>query len=236
MSTPFLPGCPWYDLNSKYPPNISWCEEKICSYFVTPFNTWTNLAYLLVAFLIWRKAKNSQSNVLRFFSAAAIWVGTSSFVFHMSLNSFTQVFDYFGMYVFLTLMLMSNLSRMGKWGSGSKGKQQFWLATFALTLITYGSTLVHFPIQLYVVVLIIAIMRTELIQKVESRKYFWMSVAALLVAAVISALDLTRVLCWPENHWFQGHGMWHIINSASLYFGFLHASQFEKQFLAIDQK
>ena len=50
MTTPvFGPGCPWFDLHARFPPNIDWCEEKLCAVIVTPFNSWTNLAYLMVA-------------------------------------------------------------------------------------------------------------------------------------------------------------------------------------------
>ena len=114
---------------------------------------------------------------------------------------------------------------MGRWATGSKGFRHFWIAVVATTLLTCLSVLIHFPIQLYVIVLIIAIIRTELIQKVAKRKYFWWSLIFLGTATVLSALDLSRVLCWPENHWFQGHGMWHIINATALYFAFLHAKQ-----------
>jgi len=226
MTSPLLPGCPWYDLHAKYPPNVNWCEEKICSIILTPFNTWTNLAYVLVGLWIWKKTRNSTNSVHRLFSSAAILVGVTSFVYHMSLNAFTQVFDFFGMYLFCVLMLMSNLSRMNRWPTdqnGKKGLQYFWFSVLALTAITYLSVLIHFPVQLYVLGLIIAIVYTELIQKVKSRRYFWLSLAAMIFGAIISALDVTHILCWPENHWFQGHGIWHIVTAVALYFAFLHS-------------
>ena len=232
---PFGPGCAWYDLHQQYPPNIEWCEEKICSLFVTPFNTWSNLAYIIVGFLIWNKTRNSSSRLLRFFSVASVLVGASSFVFHMSLNYFTQIFDYFGMYVFCILMLMSNLTRMGRWPKGNSAFYRFWLCVVGLTLLTCLSVMVHFPIQLYVLLLVIAIVRTELIQKItppKNRNNFWWSVAFLIVAALLSALDLSRILCWPDNHWFQAHGTWHVITAVSLYFAYLHA----RQFVVADQK
>jgi len=221
-NTLFQPGCPWYDLHLNHPPNVDWCEEKLCSFIVTPFNTWTNLAFILVGFLMWRRTRNSENDVLRFFSTAAVLVGFSSLIYHATLNYFTQVFDFFGMYLFTTIMLMANLRRTGKWPTGKAGSRLFWIWVFSLTTVTSLSFLIHIPSQIYVLFLVIAIVVTELKQTAKHRKYFWASCLCMLSAGIISALDAARVLCFPENHWFQGHGVWHLITATALWFAFLH--------------
>lgn len=237
----FLPGCPWFDLHANHPPNIDWCEEKLCSWVLTPFNAWTNLAYVLIGLWIWKQMKNSKSRVLRFFGPALVIVGVTSLIYHSSLNFYTQIFDFLGMYVFCVLLIMFNLARSKegvdlyglrlKWPEPPKAFLWFWIWTITLTVVTTLSLVIsiHFPIQLYVLGLIAMIIVTELRQSAPSRKYFWMTIASMFLAAIFSALDASRILCFPENHWFQAHGMWHLLGAMALFFSFHHYKQFENE-------
>jgi hypothetical protein len=231
LTQKFLPGCPWFDLHANHPPNIDWCEEKLCSWIVTPFNTWTNLGYMLIGLFIWNQMRKSQSRVLRFFGPAMFIVGLSSLIYHASLNFYTQIFDFFGMYTFCVLLIMFNLSRVKKWPEPPKAFRWFWIWTIVLTIVTTVCLMIsiHFPIQIFVFGCIIAILVTELKATAPSRKYFWLTLVSIFSAAVFSALDASRVLCNPENHLFQGHGVWHILGAVALFFSFKHYQQFEKE-------
>jgi hypothetical protein len=231
--TQFLPGCPWYDLHAKYPPNVDWCEEKLCSWIVTPNNTWTNLAYIFLGLYVWAKMRNSKSHLMRFFGPAVTIVGISSFIFHASLNQFTQVFDFFGMYTFCMLLIMFNRARADKWHPMPHAFRVFWAWVVGITAVTILSVLVHLPIQFYVVFLIYGIIYTEFKAEPpghgEHRHYFWLTVITLGVAELLSILDLKRVLCNPTNHYFQGHGAWHVLAALALWFSFKHYRQFEEE-------
>lgn len=218
----FGPGCPWYDLHLRFPPNIDWCEEKLCAVVVTPFNSWTNIAYLIVAALIWTATRDTRDTAVRLFAPATALTGISSFIYHQSLNVFSQVLDFFGMYTFCVLLLMANLSRMHKWPHGAQGARRYWYLVTALTGLTALSFLIGIPAQIYVAVLIVLIIWTELAQYTPSRHYFWLSVVAMAVAAVFSALDLARIWCSADNHWFQPHGIWHIITALAIWLAFQH--------------
>jgi len=223
MAAPaFGPGCPWYDLHLRFPPNIDWCEEKLCSLVVTPFNTWTNLAYLLVAMLMWLGARNTSSPSLRLFAPATAVTGITSFMYHQSLNVFSQMLDFVGMYAFCVLLLMANMQRMHSWAQGRRGVIHYGLAVTALTGLTAASFMLGIPAQAIVAVLILLIIRSELAQNAASRGYFWLSILAMTAASALSALDLTRVVCQASNHWFQPHGVWHIVTALAIYLAFLH--------------
>jgi hypothetical protein len=223
--SPMQPGCPWHDLHTQFPPNVDWCEEKVCSLILTPNNAWTNLAYLLIGWMMLRRTRHQSNEVLKFFGKAAILVGSFSFLYHISLNAFTQIFDFLGMYLFCFILIQSNLSRSGNWPDGRAGRIRFWQSVIGLTLVTIGLMLVHFPIQSIIGVLLGVIVFTEFRQKTASRKNFWISIVFITVAAVFSVLDVKRILCWPENHWFQAHGIWHITSAISLWFAFRHAEE-----------
>ncbi len=230
-----MPGCPWYQAHMLYPPNVDWCEQKVCSIFMTPFNTLTNLAFMLLGLYIWSQMKKSPSKILRFFGIAMYTVGFTSLIYHASLNFYTQVLDFIGMYMFCVLLIMCNRSRgpvEGRtWPAPPRTFYRFWIWVLGITVLTTvsGKLIPHFPIQIFVLLLIFEIIRTEFKKTAPSRKFFWMSFASLVVAATFSALDAARILCFSENHFFQGHGMWHVFSAIALYFSFRHIRQFENE-------
>ena len=223
MNTPaFGPGCPWFDLHSRFPPNIDWCEEKLCALVGTPFTSWTNLGYLLVAVAMGLLARRCAQPALRLFAPATLLTGLGSFVYHQSLNLFSQLLDFMGMYTFCVLMLMANLQRMRRWPAGDSALATYGLAVVALTALSAASFQLGFPAQWYVGILILLIVGTELVQPARSRRFFWASVLTMAIAAVLSALDLTRTVCDAGNHWLQLHGLWHLLSAAAIALAFLH--------------
>ena len=223
MTTPaFGPGCPWFDLHARFPPNIDWCEEKLCAFVVTPFNSWTNLAYLIAAVLMWAGARRATEPALRLFGPATAITGLASFAYHLSLNMFSQLLDFFGMYAFCILLLMANLRRMQRWPDGKRGQTMYWMAVVAMTGLTAVSFWVGIAAQWYVGLLIVLIIVTELAQQAPVRHFFWFSVLVMVGASALSALDLTRTVCAAADHWLQLHGLWHVLTAIAIYLAFLH--------------
>ena len=92
---PLQPGCPWYEVSLLAPPNVKWCEASQCSWITEPANTWSNLAYIIAAVIIYKLYKNNGGEVLKRASWYAFWIGITSGIYHASYNFFTQVFDFF---------------------------------------------------------------------------------------------------------------------------------------------
>jgi len=227
MAHPIVPleaGCPWEPFSSLWLPNVRWCEAQLCSVVVEPANTWSNLAYVFAGLaLLWLGARQ-HDRTLRIFGAAEIVVGISSLVYHMSFSGILQVLDFFGMYVFTNLLLGLNLVR-----SGALSRSRFWPvyagSVLALTALTVALRFTPFPIQGIVFVLILGIVATELRQRTAppaGRRWFFASLATLTVAAGFSAADVTGVFCDPENHFVQGHAIWHVLGAISLVFAAFH--------------
>jgi len=227
MAHPIVPleaGCPWEPFSSLWLPNVRWCEAQLCSVVVEPANTWSNLAYVFAGLaLLWLGARQ-HDRTLRIFGAAEIVVGISSLVYHMSFSGILQVLDFFGMYVFTNLLLGLNLVR-----SGALSRSRFWPvyagSVLALTALTVALRFTPFPIQGIVFVLILGIVATELRQHTAppaGRRWFFASLATLTVAAGFSAADVTGVFCDPENHFVQGHAIWHVLGAISLVFAAFH--------------
>lgn len=227
--TPIPPGCPWHDLSLYGLPNVNWCEETLCAVVNEPANAYSNLAYVLVALVMWALGRQLRSPTLRQFAPAAAFVGVASGVYHASNTYLTQIFDFLGMYVFCFLLLLFNVERLGWLGSWA-ARRALPLCVLAMTALTAGLAPLGFPIQSLVGVLILGIIVTETLLRrraVYSLRGFALSVALLGAGAVCSVLDVSRRLCDPTNHVLQGHAAWHLLSALSLLAAFWHFKQFD---------
>ena len=229
------PECVWTPLREFGGlPNVKWCEETLCGIIAEPANTWSNLAYLVVAGWLWWFTRKDESRTLRFFAPVAFWVGVTSFVYHASVSFLTQVFDFWGMYFFFGLVLLLNLLRMGKLGA-YKLFGTLYVSIAALTIFTVVIAKFHLPVQGIVVFLLVATLTTEVLASRAAKApvghgFLGISLAFIAVAFSFSASDATGLRCDPKDHLFPGHAIWHVFGSVSIAFAHLHYRQFKSLF------
>ena len=104
-------SCPWQGLAAYGPPNVKWCEERLCAWINEPANAWSNLAYIFVGLFIYfftdlrtRRGTSAGSSLgLEWFPPTIIAVGVCSGIYHASNTYITQMLDFFGMYLFCFL-------------------------------------------------------------------------------------------------------------------------------------
>ena len=227
------PGCPWYKLSSLGLPNVKWCEATRCSWITEPANTWSNLAYIIAGIIIFMMLKPENRKTSKWFGATLIFVGFSSFVYHMSYTFVFQVLDFIAMYVLTVLMIVINIKRISKI-TDRQMFQVFNLAVAFFTIVTVVFYYAKVPIQSLVLILSIAIASTEVYIRFKLKQrpkylYYWLGLFFILAAATFSALDASRILCFPYHPYIQGHAIWHVLATVSLYFIFLFYRQFEEQ-------
>lgn len=232
IPTPIPPGCPWHELSQYGLPNVNWCEETLCAVINEPANAWSNLAYILVAAVLFWIARPSQSAAMKRFAPAVFTVGTLSFCYHATNVHITQVLDFLAMYIFCYLLLLINVQRLGLI-KGSAMRVALLGSTLLSTALTAGLVRIGFPIQSLIAALTLAIVVTELLlyrraQQSYSLRYFGLSLLALLAGTACSAVDATRRLCDPQNHFLQGHAAWHLLSALSLLLSYFHFRQFDK--------
>jgi hypothetical protein len=232
---PIDPNCPWADWTR---PNIRWCEDYVCDWIVTPANTWSNLAYLIVAYFMHIYLKGNTSKLVWLFVPATIMTGITSFAYHASVARLFQLLDFFGMFTFTVLAVILNLKRDGFLDDGKPMR-----LIYAIGLVICGiaipvfEILLSLPIQATVLVLVII----QLIQEIKLRlgryrkhphtkppyRRFLQSLLFLSVALACSAADLTRLWCDHSNHFIQGHAVWHVLSAIGLYCLFLFYAQID---------
>lgn len=226
---PLQPGCPWSALSLLAPPNVDWCEAPLCSWVVEPANTWSNIAYLLVALLLWRRSQGKTGRGLGLFAPAMLLTGLFSLVYHASYNFFTQFFDFVGMFLWLGLLLAINRARLGAAGGGAIARDLGFVVAGGSVLVVLFY-LLGIPIQLIVLGLIFVLLGQEIACSRRPDRpddYRWYAVMLVLLASasVFSALDVTRVFCDPDNHFLQGHATWHLLSALSMAAGYMFYEQ-----------
>ncbi len=229
------PECVWTPLREWGGlPNVKWCEETLCSIIAEPANTWSNLAYLVVAGWLWWFTRKDESRTLRFWAPVAFWVGLTSFVYHATVSFLTQVLDFWGMYFFFGLILLLNLLRMGKL-SPEKLFKTLYLSIGSLTVFTVIVAKLNLPVQGIVAVMIGLTLLTEVLASRSasgkvSHGFFGVSLLFITIAVAFSGSDASGLRCDPKDHVFQGHALWHVFGSISMAFAHLHYRQFKPLF------
>lgn len=230
---PLEPGCPWYEVSQLAPPNVKWCEASQCSWITEPANTWSNLAYIVAAIVVYQIYKKHGGESLRRAAWYSFWIGVTSGVYHASYNFFSQIFDFFGMYLMGFLVLNQTLIRMGVIQK-DKEQKQFWISVMLTTLLTILFKFIGFPYQAIVLALVVSNLVLEV--RLNSRssenvdtRYFWSSIGMMAVGITFSILDAKRIFCDPNNHLIQGHALWHVFVSVAFVFWALHIKQFKRK-------
>jgi len=228
------PSSPWYTLSEMRKPNVKWCEAQNNGWIIEPANTWSNLAYLIAGLWISKHSKKFKSDAIRSYAWVMMVTGLCSFIYHSSFTFVLQILDFFGMYVMTYLMILVQLKRLG-WIRNAMDSKNFWglvIGTTALTVLCDLYT--SFPIQSIIGIQTLFIFCSEiLIWKKRSTnysmKYFLLGAFFMGIAITFSALDVSRTWCDPDNHWLQGHALWHLFSAIGVTMVYLHHSQFDSE-------
>lgn len=231
---PHPPGCYWYDAAEKFgAPNLKWCEETLCHVISEPANTWSNMAYIIIGIIMFIKCKNLKSKSIRYTPYAMIIMGLGSYYYHMSNFYISQVFDFIGMFIFVHWLIGLNLIRAKVF---NLKKMTLAYIGFILlnTLVMHILYLNTTNFQFLIVIAVILILGTEYLARKngsipKDTKFLKFALIGIVIAESFSLMDLTRVMCNPENHVIQGHAIWHVTSSIALYFGFIFFSQFDEE-------
>ncbi|HVE86378.1 MAG TPA: ceramidase domain-containing protein [Myxococcales bacterium] len=223
---PLAPGCPWAELNHALgQPNLKWCEATQCSWITEPANTWSNLAYVAAALLMFHWARRDPRPSIRWMPAAVAFLAACSFAYHASSTFALQVFDFAGMFVFLFGPLVLNLIRGGVLPA-SRGAHAYGALVLAGLALVFAGRALGLPYQLLVAAGALITVGSELAmpraERPPSYRDFAAAVGLLLLAGSCSALDLSRAWCDPDDHVLQGHAAWHVASAAALVFVFRH--------------
>ncbi|MBL7663989.1 MAG: ceramidase domain-containing protein [Bacteriovoracaceae bacterium] len=232
---PTIPqGCPWYEGQVKFGmPNINWCENTVCHIINEPANALTNFSYIFVGLALWYVQKKRNDVKLPYFVPAVLLVGFFSLIYHSTNNALTQFLDFIGMYLYTSLLIVYNLLRAGYISKA----QRCWAYLAAIMInnvIFFVFPMIGIPVQLIIALDVGVILSLEYMAYKKSTspinyKQLKIALALMAVAQMFSQLDMKRIMCDPDNHFLQGHALWHILSGISMWFAYHFYLQFSEK-------
>lgn len=214
--------CPWDILK---PSHINFCEAKLCSLIVKPAETWSNISFVIVGILVIYLSKKENQKQLSPIGYIGIVLGLFSGFFHASGTSLGSWLDISSMYLLTGVAIAYNFKRLYGWA---------FMPTF-LALVIPSSLIVYFFEVLGLLVFALHFITALAVELVLYRKkqtdtdykpLLWM-LGIFLVAWSVWWLDLTKVWCDPDNHYFSGHALWHLMTGTTFYFIYRFYRQFK---------
>lgn len=227
-------GCPWYEAQQSYgAANVNWCEPTVCSVINEPANAWSNLGFILFGALLIKKLNEFKERTVAHFGWAVIWMGFFSFVYHATNNYLTQFFDFVGMYFMTSFLIAFNIQRLR--GENPRNLYSIYWAIVALNCAMFMSfDIMDIPVQKTVMFNVVPLVLLDVASGIREKslglyKHFWVSLVFLVVAQVVSQLDLKRIYCEPDNIFLHGHAVWHVLASIGMLFAGFHLSRILKE-------
>jgi hypothetical protein len=195
------------------------CEEQLCSFVVEPANTWTNVAYLVVAIAIYRSRTVTDRRVkhLFLFSTLSLFVGST--LFHLSGTYLGKLLDVSAMFAVSGTILILSLERRFQIPERRAivGLVLLFFASVAYLIATrLGGPL--FLAQIALATYFEWQMRNTARGLITKRVL--LSLGALAGAFSFWILDVTKVFCVPSNHVLTGHGIWHLLAGVAIWIFF----------------
>ena len=219
--------CPWSPLRVLFgPPNVNWCEASLCGWIEEPANALSNIAYLLTALWILRASRflSGESKKENTRLAVVVYLmGLCSLVYHASNNFGTQLLDFLGMFLYVSLLGTYNIRRL-RGDSASVAGILPWAGLIVLNLcMLFVFPRLGLPIQAIILCNVVFLLVTEAVlwyrtRGSERRGSYGLYGAAMILLAMASAasfLDLRRIACDPHSHFWQGHALWHLLSAFS---------------------
>ena len=213
---------PWFGLSKA---TMSFCEALTPGPLAQPANAISSLAFCVIGLALYRTMK--ERNTLLLFPISAFLVGITSFLYHASWTFFFQVWDVGSMFMLSCLLISFNAARLGF--VEPKKLPAFYVGLVALSIAIMVTIRGHVGEYLFgFEIFIVAVLETVLARRVGGTDYkpFLQAFGVFLLAYGIWLTDVHRLLCAENNHWLQGHAVWHVLNA----FCFVYLYRFYRQF------
>lgn len=227
--------CPW---SNWRPAPDQYCEAALCSIIQHPFDTITNLAYLIVGIAVLRICLRENRKDLLVIPISAIAVAFMSSFFHASGTWWGEVCDVESMYLLSSFWISRNVRRLGVVYFNHDCPLVQWILYGLITIGSLFFIIVNMPLGINLFIIYVVIwLSLELaigikVYSLIGRDATWNYYKPLLALGMIffaSYLcwwaDTLKIACIPTFHYWQWHGIWHVLNSTA----FLYSYRFYEQ-------
>jgi hypothetical protein len=207
-------------------PDSCFCEAIRSDGIKQPANTWSSLAFVVVAgmVLMRRTGKPSagRAGYPLLYAFTLLVIGFGSAYFHATLSFRGQFADVLGMYLLATVALLYSIGRLRPLSAATLVTS--YIATNAvLAMLLYWMPVVR---RVVFALLILAVLIVEILGRRKrgtssDTRHLKIAAAIMALAFAIWILDFTRILCRPES-WIQGHSLWHVLGAVAAWYLLLY--------------
>ncbi|MEZ5007359.1 MAG: ceramidase domain-containing protein [Chitinophagales bacterium] len=204
-------------------------------------NTWSNLGYLLVGFILLsigikdhlNQKRSEVSNLMAkhpgftiLLSVAVIWLFIGSFFYHASLTRSFQKMDVTGIFAIWLAIFFYNIFKIIptiKIKGQLRSTNNFLIGAAIVSNILFFTEIWKWNINIVLPIMMVMLIILKLyslknsgVQRIYKKYIFW-SAATMFAATSLWLLDRTNVMCSPTSV-FQGHALWHILTALAILF------------------
>lgn len=219
-----LADCPWSGFD---PVTIEFCEARLCAWVAEPANASTSLTKTLVGIaILWSCRKHR--GVLLTIGVASFFQGFFGFAFHATGVFWGEALDVSGMFTISGLFLAFAARRLWGWSG-----RTVLLCFIGLLGVSVALLLTFRPIGIALFTAQIVAWVALEVQLYRSQGastdylFFKLLIATFAFAFAVWILDITRLVCDPDDHIFNLHSAWHVLTSLSIYWFYRYQVQFQ---------
>lgn len=194
-------------------PVDGYCERLDASYWAEPVNALTNLAFIVVAILMWRRCAGMPAG--RWLAGNLFVIGVGSWLFHTHAQGWAGLADTAPILAFiLAYIFVASRDFLGLSAFWSGAATALFIPYAALTVPVFslipglGSSAGYAPVPLLIAGYAVALWR----RRPETARGLAIGAALLCLSILFRSLDLPLCTRWPLGT----HFMWHILNAVML--------------------
>ncbi|MBT0956168.1 ceramidase domain-containing protein [Alphaproteobacteria bacterium KMM 3653] len=193
----------------------AYCERTDPSYWSEPVNALTNAAFLIAAFVMWRRLAGGGPVLARVLVGILALIGIGSYLFHTHATAWAGLADTAPIGVFILVYLFAvchQMLRLPWWGAGLV---TLGFAPFAYVMVPLLDRIPFLRISdFYWTVPILLVLFAPLVARRSpaSARGLLIGAGILSVSITLRSLDLMLCAAWPAGT----HMFWHILNGVML--------------------
>lgn len=193
----------------------SYCERLSPAYWAEPINAVTNAAFLIAAFIMWRRVRGQDAPLACLLVLILACIGVGSYLFHTHAQVWAAMADTMPILLFILVYIFAvnrDVWGLGRWSA--LGLTLLFFPYAALTVPVFqllpglGSSAGYAPVPL--LILIYALLLRHRAPQVA--RGLAIGAAILILSITFRSLDLPVCGQFPVGT----HFMWHILNAIML--------------------
>ncbi len=192
-----------------------YCERIDSSYWAEPVNAITNLAFLIAAFIMWRRVCDQRMPLAWVLVMILAAIGVGSFLFHTHAQVWAAIADTTPILLFILVYIFAvnrDVWGLGKWAALGLTALFFPYAFLTIPIFQLipglGSSAGYAPVPLLILIYAYLLRFRD----PDTARGLALGAAILVVSIIFRALDEKVCGVWPMGT----HFMWHILNAAML--------------------